>query len=447
MKIAETIVRTIAAPVGDAWDRVLLASIWFFLLAGIWFSVRVNLVDLVADELQRQGWGTRIFGPALIWLYMAAAMLALRTSLWIRYRPFTAARWSEAPLLTVIIPAFNEGAMVSRSIESCANADYPKDRLEIIVIDDGSTDDTWSHVLAAASRYPDLVRTLQFPVNQGKREALAAGFERARGDVLVTVDSDSAIERGALLAIAGPLRDPRVGAVAGKVSVINRNDGILPRMLHVRFVLSFDFLRSAQSVYRTVYCCPGALSAFRAAIIQRILPNWRGQTFLGEPCTIGEDRALTNEVLGAGYDVVYQRSAVVHTIVPKTYRQLCRMYLRWDRSYIREEFRLAKIVWRRPPISRVLTVVDSLLTNLRIPVAYAALVMAVAFSYRDPWTMLRILESIGVAGLFYSLYFLRSERSWEFVYGLAYAYFSSVALLWIFPYALLTVRNRSWLTR
>ncbi len=447
MTTTDATIRTVVAPVDDAWDRVLLASIWLFLIGGIWFSIRANLFDLVAEEVQRQGWGTRVLGPALIWLYMAGVMLALRTSFWIRYRPFPAVGWNEAPSLTVIIPAYNEGAMVCRSIESCVNADYPRDRLQIIVIDDGSTDDTWSHVLTAASRHPDLIRTLRFPANQGKREALAAGFERAGGDIVVTVDSDSVVESGALRAIVGPFRDPKVGAVAGKVSVINRFDGILPRMLHVRFVLSFDFLRSAQSVYRTVYCCPGALSAFRAAVVKRILPRWREQTFLGEPCTIGEDRALTNDVLGAGYDAVYQRTAVVHTLVPKSYRQLCRMYLRWDRSYIREELRLAKIVWRRPLVPCVLTVADTFLTNLRFPVAFATLAMAVTFTYQDPWTLLRIVESIGVAGLFYSLYFLRSERSWEFVYGLIYSYFSSVALFWIFPYAMITVRNRSWLTR
>src|SRR5438132_545151 len=81
--------------------------------------------------------------------------------------------------------------------------------------------------------------------------ALAEGFRRATGEIIVTGDSDSVIERGALLTIAGPFRDRRVGAVAGKVAVHNRRAGLIPRMLHVRFILSFDYLRSAQSVFRT----------------------------------------------------------------------------------------------------------------------------------------------------------------------------------------------------
>jgi len=168
---------------------------------------------------------------------------------------------------------------------------------------------------------------------------------------------------------------------------------------------------------------------------------------MGAPCTIGEDRALTNDVLNAGYDAVYQRTAVVHTVVPHTYRKLCRMYIRWDRSFIREEFRLARIVWRRPLLPRILTVIDSVLTDLRYPVAYAALPMTVALACSNPWTMVHMFECIGAASLVYSLYFLRSERSSEFLYGVLYSYFYSFGLLWIFPYALLTLRNPSWLTR
>lgn len=161
---------------------------------------------------------------------------------------------------------------------------------------------------------PQIVQAVRLPVNGGKRGALAAAFARATGEILVTVDSDSVIERGALLTIAGPFRNERVGVVAGKVCVLNRFRSLLPRMLHVRFVLSFDFLRNVQSTYGTVYCCPGALSAYRASVIKPLIPSWLRQRFLGAGCTIGEDRALTNDVLAAGYQAVYQRSAVVHTI-------------------------------------------------------------------------------------------------------------------------------------
>jgi hyaluronan synthase len=349
--------------------------------------------------------------------------------------------------MTVVIPAYNEGAMVEETIASAAAAAYPRERLQIIAIDDGSTDDTWNHIRHAALRFPGLVTAVQLPANRGKRGALADGFRRATGEVIVTVDSDSVIERGALLALAGPFRDPRVGAVAGKVAVHNRRASLIPRMLHVRFILSFDYLRSAQSVFRTVYCCPGALAAYRAVVVRKVLPDWERQRFLGTSCTYGEDRALTNDILDAGYDTVYQRTAVVHTVVPETYSKLCRMFLRWDRSYIREEFRFARIVWSRPLWSRALALYESVITNLRFPVGYLSIALWAANAVKDPASIVRMLLAIMVVSLVYVLYYLRSERSWDFVFGILYAYFSFFALTWIFPYAALTLRARGWLTR
>jgi len=396
---------------------------------------------------EKEGVGALWLRPTVIWIGMGLVLLLLRTLLWMRYKPFASASAAEAPRLTVIIPAYNEGAMVESSIASVTAADYPRERLEILVVDDGSTDDTWRYIERAAKRHPGLVVAIRLPKNLGKRGALAEAFRRASGEIVVTVDSDSLIEPGALLAAVGPFRDARIGAVAGKVAVQNRGDGVIPRMLHVRFVLSFDFLRSAQSMFRTVYCCPGALSAYRMRVVRAVLEAWERQTFLGTPCTYGEDRALTNMILSEGYDAVYQRTAVVHTVVPTTYSKLCRMFLRWDRSYIREEFRFARVVWTRPPLWRALALYESTITNLRFPVAYVSIVLWAVHAVDDPSSIGRMLLAIMVVSTLYTLYYLRSERSWDFVFGILYGFFSFFALTWIFPYAALTVRARGWLTR
>jgi hyaluronan synthase len=218
-------------------------------------------------------------------------------------------------------------------------------------------------------------------------------------------------------------------------------------MLHVRFVLSFDFLRSAQSMFRTVFCCPGALAAYRGSVVRAVLERWEQQTFLGTHCTYGEDRALTNFILGQGYDSVYQRTAVVHTVVPETYAKLCKMFIRWDRSYIREEFHFANIVRQRPPLWRALALYECCISNLRFPIAYLSISLWAMNAIRDPASMGRMLLAIMIVSTLYVLYYLRSERSWDFAYGILYAYFSFFALTWIFPYAALTLRARGWLTR
>jgi hyaluronan synthase len=412
----------------------------------LWAALATPLLQPLFEAAEREHWSSLWVRPTVIWVTMGLLLMFARTVFWVRYRPFAPATAQEAPMLTVIIPAYNEGAMVETAIASVAMAHYPEGRLQIIAVDDGSRDDTWQHIRRAAQRFKGLVTAVRLPANQGKRAALAAGFRLAKGEIVVTVDSDSEIERGTLLAIAGPFRDPRVGAVAGKVVVRNRR-GLIPRMLHVRFVLSFDFLRSAQSMFRTVYCCPGALAAYRTCVVLEVLPAWERQRFLGTECTYGEDRALTNAILGQGYDTVYQRSAVVRTIVPETYAKLCRMYLRWDRSYIREELRFGRIVWRRPLLWRICALYESTVTNLRFPVAYVSIALWVVHAFEDPGAILRMLLAIMVVSVVYVLYYLRSERSWDVVFGVLYAYYSFFALTWIFPYAALTLRARGWLTR
>ncbi len=431
----------------DVWDVLLIATIFTGMGALAYAALATPLLQPILESAAREDWSRLTVRPMVIWVTMGIGLMAVRTLFWMRYKPFAAATMEDAPSLTVIIPAYNEGAMVEETIVSVVHALYPVERLQIIAVDDGSTDDTWRYMRRAARRFPGRVTTVRSHKNQGKRAALAEGFRRARGEVVATIDSDSVIEPTTLLAIAGPFGDRRIGAVAGKVAVHNRRSSVIPKMLHVRFTLSFDFLRSAQSIFRTVYCCPGALAAYRTQVVREVLERWERQTFLGVPCTYGEDRALTNLILGAGYDSVYQRTAVVHTVVPETYAKLCKMYLRWDRSYIREEFRFARIVWKRPPLWRAFALYETTVTNLRFPVAYLSIALMVMHALQDPTAILRMLLAIMIVSTLYVLYFLRSERSWDFVYGILYAYFSFFALTWIFPYAALTVRARGWLTR
>jgi hyaluronan synthase len=448
-------VKSLPAPYNPASNERAVEPVeWLFRLAIVAclaaffyaaFSGRV--FQPLLGDIRACKWSRVFIRPSLIWGMMGLMLLSFRTLLWFRYRPFASAGAADAPHLTVIIPAYNEGRMVEKSIDAVAAANYPSDRLEIIVVDDGSKDDTWEYILRAADRYPGLVTPVRFPENRGKRAALETGFRQAKGDIVVTIDSDSVIEPDTLLAIAGPFRDPSIGAVAGKVAVYNRHGGTIPRMLHVRYILSFDFLRAVQSTYRTVYCCPGALSAYRTKVVREVLDSWMNQTFLGVKCTYGEDRSMTNFILSLGYDAVYQRTAVVHTNVPETYAKLCKMFLRWDRSYIKEEIRFAGILWKRPLPSRLISLVDAVVTNLRYPVGYLVFVLLAVMIVNHPATLLRLFFTIGLMSLLNILYYFRSERSWDFMYGVLYSYFSFFTLFWVFPYAVFTVRSRSWMTR
>jgi hyaluronan synthase len=429
------------------WDWVLKVVILTALGLLIFFSIRLQAFYPLVRVEEARGLDAVLFRPSVLWFMMGSFLLLFRTLLWFTYKPFPLATMEEAPRLSVVIPAYNEGPMVAKSIDSIVAARYPADRLEIFVVDDGSRDDTWEHIQQAVARHGARVRAVRLDVNCGKREALATGFQLATGEVFVTVDSDSVVSRNALLALAGPFANPRVGVVAGKVLVYNQQAGMIPRMLYVRFMLAFDFIRAYQSTLGTVYCSPGALSAYRASAVRQVLEEWLHQTFLGVRATIGEDRAMTNDVMRLGYDSVYQSNAMVLTVVPTRYRQLCKMFLRWNRSFIREEVRLVRVLPHRPLVPRLMAIFDCTVTNLRYPVmALAMVLLALEVAYH-PLTLPRLLVSMGLVAGLYSLYYLRSERSLQFVYGILFEYFSFFLMFWIFPWAFLTVRAKGWLTR
>ena len=429
-----------AAPLAGA-----LASVVWMLWANGELSSRGVLA--LAD------WGLGcLTSPLGAVVLIQALYTALQSLLWLRYRPFQLSERdgteTEWPLLTVVIPAFNEGPMVERSIRSVARALYPKDRLEIIVVDDGSRDDTFFHMQHLRREFPELVRLVRFAGNRGKRAALEAGFRAATGEIVVTIDSDSEVGPRTLREMATPfLVDSRVGAVAGRVAVLNR-DSLISRMLEVQYALAFDFGRAAQSVYRAVACCPGALSAFRTSVILPHLAEWTNQRFLGRPVGHGEDQALTNIVLRSGYDTVYQRTAVIHTLAPTTYGQLSRMFLRWDRSYIVEGFSFAKFMFTRyREHHRVLPVVSFVASNLRLVLLFWGLFQVPLLLSQDTRSLVHGAIALGVGALFSAAYYLRFERSLRFVYGLAYAVFSVLFLQWVLPWALITVREEGWGTR
>src|SRR5208283_486114 len=253
---------TLTDALPPVWDWAVCLMAIFGLLVLIYTAVTGAIFRSLPGLHGPTRWIGLIVRPSILWAMMGYLLLMFRTFFWIRYKPLPRCNFDAAPFLTVVIPAYNEGSMVELTINSVATAFYPSDRIEIIAVDDGSRDDTWLYIQKAARRYPALVTAIRFKENRGKRTALAEAFRIARGEIVATIDSDSVIERDALLELVGPFRDPAIGAVAGKVVAYNRNRCFIPKMLHVRFILSFDFLRAVQSTYGTVYCCPGALSAY-----------------------------------------------------------------------------------------------------------------------------------------------------------------------------------------
>lgn len=386
------------------------------------------------------GYGGIVF-ISLIW----------RLWLWRRYRPMSGIEDEALPSVTVVIPAFNEGELVKYSILSAAESRYPCERMEILVIDDGSTDDTWRHIRAAVREVGERVRikALRQPRNMGKRQALYLGFKRAQGEVYVTIDSDSVLEPDSLRNAVTPLvRDPAISCVAGCVQVMNPRQNLITRFLKCYFSLSFKFVRAYQSEFRGVFCTPGALSVYRAQAVKKVADEWLNQRFLGLPCATGEDRAMTNLLLREGSLTAYQGNAVVWSRMPNTYGGMVNMFLRWGRSNIRETIVLWRFLFTRFRekylrtfrLNMVLVLLSLVMPLLLISHSAALLVTSDGFVLRYLGVMLLFAFTMAV------VYYV-NERDGDWVWLLVYSIFWVTCLSWILPYAALTLRNTGWLTR
>jgi len=389
-----------------------------------------------------------MFGATIYSSIMLVATL-VKVVLVMRYRPMASLSDEALPSVTVIIPAYNEGPDVAKSIESIARSHYPKHKLQIIAIDDGSKDDTWVHMERMAKRYPDQVCAIRMEKNGGKRQGLRVGFALAAGDVLVTMDSDSIVERDALRSLVTPIAaDARVGAVAGNVKVLNRSQGLIPRMLRASFVLAFDFTRAYQSQIRTVQCTPGAFSAYRRSAVEAVLNEWNQQSWCGRPSTIAEDRALSNLILRDGHEIVFQSTAVVWTNVPLTYQGLSRMFQRWERGNLRENVTYAKFCLT--PFRKrywLAANVDFALNFLEMFFPYVLIVASLAYMVINPFFALKYFSFIVIfSGLMQSYYYMK-ERDTDCIYGVLYSLFWFTCMWWVVPYSVLTASNGSWMTR
>jgi len=382
-------------------------------------------------------------------------VLTLSWRIWFacRYRSYAPLSDSVLPTITIVIPAYNEGRQILPTVRSVMNSRYPMEKMQVICVDDGSQDDTWEWMQTAQQEFPRRVQLIRQPFNRGKRHALMAGFAKAVGQVYVTIDSDSEVLPDTLRHLVSPLAsDPRVGAVAGNVRVLNLAEGAIPKMMEVSFTSGFDFIRSGQSVYGGVFCTPGALSAYRVDVINPLLKNWINQTFMGRHAAIGEDRALTNLVLSSGFRVVYQREAVVLTKVPTTFTGLRRMLLRWARSNVRENLvMLSFMIGRFRPTDSGSGWIRLFSTTqfFRMTFGEAFKFVVVAQLLLAPvHTLFLLAVACIISASLPALVYQKRHGGWfGWRWAIPYAFYWLFCLYWISLWGLLTASRSGWLTR
>ncbi len=220
------------------------------------------------------------------------------------------------PLVSVVIPAYNEENVIVRTILSILSSPYPN--FNLIVVDDGSTDSTYE-ILTKAFSHDQKVKIFTKP-NGGKSSALNFGIEQSRAEIIVTLDADTVFHRDTIEKLVRPFADERIGAVAGNAKVGNRIN-ILTRWQALEYITSQNLDRRAFDLMNCITVVPGSVGAWRREAVLR------SGGFSGR--TLAEDADLTFFIVKLGYKVIYEDRAVAFTEAPDSVRNFIKQRFRW----------------------------------------------------------------------------------------------------------------------
>ena len=423
-------------------DRLLflLASMFLFLCTGVIMGMRVESIRYFATN------------P---WLYgysiMTAAFLLSRYLFGSFYKP-TPVDPDYTPSVTIVIPCFNEEEWIRETILRCADQDYPVDKLELIIVDDGSSDNsvevikqTVRDMCAEGPQYDieNRCRVFLQNYNQGKREAMGIGIRNARTELIVFVDSDSFLQPNAIRVLVQPMKDPKMGGVAGRTDVANIYTNWLTKMQAVRYYISFRIMKAAEAYFDSVMCLSGPLSCYRLDAVREVFDKWINQRFMGQKATFGDDRSLTNYIV-EHHRTGYQDHAICSTIVPSKNRVFLRQQMRWKRSWLRESLRACTFMWKKQPFMALSFYLGVLVPLIAPIIVIYNLVYVPFFRGIFPAAFLIGLLMMSLMMCFAQL-ILKKSSLW--FYGFLFCLYYEVVLLWQMIWAWLTFWVNDWGTR
>lgn len=239
------------------------------------------------------------------------------------------------PMISLVVPAYNEGPVIEAAIRSLLKLDYPN--YEVLIVDDGSTDDTYEKALAVARQSTVIPVRVISKANGGKADALNTGMTNARGEFVLNMDGDTKLSRNTLRACIRHFDDPRIGAVAGNVKVLNR-ENIWTRVQALEYVEGLAMARKAQSFMRSVNIIPGPLGMFRKTVLQQV-GGYDQDTF-------AEDCDLTLKMLMRGWHIAYEPTAIAWVETPSGLLDLLKQRYRWTRGILQAMRKHSSALWR-----------------------------------------------------------------------------------------------------
>ncbi len=423
-------------------DRIL------FLLSSIFLTLCTAVIMLMrVDSIRYFATNPWLYGYSI----MTALFLLSRYLFGSFYRP-TPVDPDYTPSVTIVIPCFNEETWIRETILRCADQDYPVDKLELIIVDDGSSDNsvevikqTVRDMCAEGPQYDieNRVRVFLQNYNQGKREAMGVGIRNARTELIVFVDSDSFLHPDAIRTLVQPMKDPKMGGVAGRTDVANIYTNWLTKMQAVRYYISFRIMKAAEAYFDSVMCLSGPLSCYRLTVVQEVFDKWINQRFMGQKATFGDDRSLTNYVV-EHHRTGYQDHAICSTIVPSRNKVFLRQQMRWKRSWLRESLRACTFMWKKEPFMALSFYLGVLVPLIAPVIVLYNLVYVPVFHHIFPAAFLIGLLMMSLMMCFAQL-ILKKSSLW--FYGFIFCLYYEIVLLWQMIWAWLTFWVNDWGTR
>lgn len=420
-------------PMGTAGRAVLRVAVLAYaltILAFVWLARDQTIATLSRDPIFAG------YSIAVVFYVLGRFLLAAL------YRPVSDK--GHRPRVTIIIPAFNEAEGIVGTIRSCVSVDYPPELLQILVVNDGSTDDTWARMVDAKETWPQIC-AIDLGRNYGKRGAMAEGIRRADGEVIVFVDSDSYLDEDAVINLVQPFADRRIGGVVGHADVRNKAKNWMTAMQAVRYYSAFRVIKGTESMLGgTVICASGCCAAYRTDLVQRELEGWEFQQFLGRPATFGDDRALTSRILRT-HKVVYQSNARAETVCPETPRVFFRQQLRWKKSWLRENLYVVRFAWRKNPVAAVFTYA-SIIFPFMAPFVVVHAVLGRTLDGSFDGLRFYLIGTYAMA-LLYCLFYAWMRPNGLWFHGITFCALYMAVLVFQTYWGIFTMRDTRWGTR
>jgi len=238
---------------------------------------------------------------------------------------------SDIPSITVFVAMHNEEKVAANILDRLIITDFPRSKLEIIPINDHSTDKTMEILDGYASRYPYIKPLHRNEGARGKPAALNDALNLANGEIIIVFDADYLPPKGILRNIAISFKDPEIGAVMGRVIPENTGKNLLTRLLDLERSGGYQVDQQARYNLKLIPQYGGTVGGFR----RKMLLSLGGF----EPNILAEDTELTFKLLINGWKVVYANTVECYEEAPEDWNVRARQIRRWSRGHSQVMFR------------------------------------------------------------------------------------------------------------